>query len=131
MALGNRSDRQEVAQKIEWKRFVKRGIDSLGRSYQKQCVAICCRVESCLGRDVTAGSWFILDYHGLAKPIRQRLSNDSSLNVGRAARRIADDQSQKSRRVGLRPRDLWCRQQRGSCCGELQEFATFEFHRAL
>jgi hypothetical protein len=70
----------------------------------------------------------MLDNERLPEPLRQPLTNDTRMNVGRAAGRIADDDAHRPRRIGLCACNLRDSRQRGSARGQMQKSTTGKFH---
>ena len=62
-------DRCDVADKIEIKFLIERGIHRIRRSDQKERVAVRRRPHDGLGADVGAGTRSVLDNELLAKPL--------------------------------------------------------------
>jgi len=65
----NAGDRRDVADEIETKLFVQRGIDRVRRGDQEERVAIGGRTDDRLGADITAGTRPIFDDEWLTKPL--------------------------------------------------------------
>jgi hypothetical protein len=86
-------DRHNIAQEIVVEFFIKRRVDRIRRRDQQQRVAIGRRAHRGLGADVAAGAGPALDNECLAKPFGEPLRHQPRRDVGRAARRIADDQA--------------------------------------
>src|SRR5260370_23174421 len=66
-----------------------------------------------------------LDEELLAKLFRQELGDQTRDDVGRAARRLADDDFHRTRRIGLRA--YGSREHRSTRC-QMQELSTGKFH---
>jgi hypothetical protein len=77
-----------------------------------------------LGGDIGAGPRPVLDHELLAQPLRQPLPHDPRHDVGRAAGGKADDDADRARRIGLRPREARDGRQRGSARGQMQELSS-------
>src|SRR5262245_19602439 len=60
--------------------------------------------------------------------IRKILADDARDDVVGAPRRKRDDPVYRPRRIGLRPRDPWHRQQRGSTRCQMQKISAGKFH---
>jgi hypothetical protein len=85
-----------------------------------------------LGSDIGAGARPVLDDELLAKPLRQRLTQEACDDVGCAAGGEADDDAHRARRIGLRPSDMRHGRERGSACGLMKKLSTVgKFHDVL
>jgi hypothetical protein len=82
----------------------------------------------CLGAEIGASAGPVFDDERLAEPLRQPLADQARNDVSRAARGKWHDQTHWPRRIGLRPSEARHSWQRGSACGQMQEFATGKFH---
>src|SRR5262245_65192773 len=105
---------RDVALEIEIQLSVECGVDCVRRTNQEEGIAISRRVHDHLGGDVCGGAGPVLNDEWLAKSVRQPLSYQPSDDVVPTTSGEADDDAHRPRRVRLRPRDPWHRQQRGS-----------------
>ena len=79
-----------------------------------------------LGADIAARARSIVDDELLAKLFRQELGDQTRDDVGRAARRLADDDFHRSEWIGLRPRGPRHGRQHSSARGQMQKLPTAE-----
>eukprot|EP01136_Pigoraptor_vietnamica_P000419 Opistho-1_new@25714 len=87
----DRGHRREVARRQQ-ARLEERGVGGLDRSRRdEEGVAVGRGAHHFGGRDVAAGAGLVVDQHGLAERLRQRLREDARHHVGAAAGRKADD----------------------------------------
>src|SRR6516165_10229975 len=100
---GNARHRRSVADEIEIKFLVQRGVDCIRRSGQEERIAVRCRAHDRLGGDVAAGVWPVLNNELLTEPLREPLSYQTRDDVARTTGAIADDDAYRPRRIGLRP----------------------------
>ena len=98
-------DRRDVADKVEAELLIERDVDRVLRVHQQQRVAVGRHAGHGFGCDVAGGARPDLDEELLAEFFRQELGDQARDDVGRAARRLADDDFHRPRRIGLRPRD--------------------------
>src|SRR5262249_14315607 len=84
-----------------------------------------------LGADIAAGSRPVLDDELLAESLGQPLADQTRSDVGPAARRKADDNAHRPRRIRLRPRDPWQHRRRGTASDEMQKSSPGKIHRVL
>src|SRR5262249_12340386 len=123
----NASDWRDIADEIEIELLVECRIDRVETTDQEKRVAVCGRTHCGLGADIAAATRPVVDNELLAEALRQPLSDQARGDVGRAGRGEWHDQTHRSRRIGLRPRDpRYCRQRRGSARGQMQKFAAAE-----
>jgi len=100
--VGVTSDRRDIADKVEAELIIERNVDRVLRVQQQKCVAVGRHVDHGFGCDVAGGARPHLDKELLAKLFRQELSDQTCDHVGRAARRLANDDFHRARRIGLR-----------------------------
>jgi hypothetical protein len=62
------------------------------RADQEQCIAVRWRAHDCLGGDIAAGAWPVLDDYWLAETLRQPLSDKARGDIGAAPGRKSDNQ---------------------------------------
>ena len=123
-------DRLHLLHEIERQLVVKRGVDRVRRRDQQQRVAVRRGAQHGLGRDIGAAARPVFDDEGLAELFRQPLPHQARREVRRAARRIADDEANRPRWIGLRARVSGCERKRSRTGCELQELTTLKFHHA-
>ena len=97
-------DRRDVAQEVEVQVLVERVVDGVCRHPLQQRVAVRRGLHHRLGPDVAAGARAVLDQDRLADPLRQPLPHQPGIDVGAATGRKSDDDADRLRRIGLRPR---------------------------
>ena len=98
-------DRRDVADKVEAELLIERDVDCILRVHQQQRVAVGRHAGHGFGCDVARGTRSDLDKELLAEFFRQELGDQARDEVGRATRRLADDDFHRTRWIGLRPRD--------------------------
>src|SRR5262249_1301047 len=86
------------------------------------------RTNHHLGGDIAARASSILDDELLAETFRQPLSNKAGNQISRTARRKANNQVNRPRRIVERPREMRRGRERRYGCGKVQEFATWKLH---
>ena len=84
-------DRIDVAQEYEIELLVERRIDRVGGVYQEQRVPVGCRLDDGFRREIVPRARAILDDELLAEPLAQPVAEKPRQDVGRPARRIAND----------------------------------------
>jgi hypothetical protein len=84
-------DRPDVADQIEIEFVIECRVDRVCRADQEECVTVGGSARDRLHTDIAASTPPVLDDEWLAQPLRQPLSHQACRYVGRAARRIADD----------------------------------------
>ena len=114
-------DRRDVADKVEAELLVERDVDCVLRVDQQQRVAVGRHVGHGFGCDVAGGTRPDLDEELLAELLRQELRDQTRDDVGRAARRLADDDFHRTRGIGLRADGS---RKRRSTRGQSQELST-------
>src|SRR5258707_11182063 len=124
------ADRCDVSHEIEAEICVERGVDRIrGANLQKR-IAIGGCLHDRLGGDGAGSARSVLDYELLAQPVRQPLSHQACRDVGGSASRKADDNADRPRRIGLRPRYARYSRERGSTRCQMQELSSVgKFHR--
>ena len=121
-------DRRNVPNEIEIEVRVERGVDGVCRRCPKQRVAIRRRLHNDFGADIAAGARPVLNDELLAEPLRQSLTDQARDNVRPDARRKADDDADRPRRIGLRPRHAGNGWKRDCACCQMQKSPTGKFH---
>src|SRR5499427_10464470 len=107
-------------------RFVERGVDRIrGANLQKR-IAIGGCLHDRLGGDSAGSARSVLDYELLAQPVRQPLSHQACRDVSGSASRKADDNVDRSRRIGLRSSYARRDRQRGGARGQMQKISAAE-----
>ena len=92
-------DWRHVADEVERQILIKRGVDGVGRIDQEHRVAVGIGLGGHFGREIIAGARLVLDDELLAHMLRQILSDQARDDVGRAARRIADQPAHRVVRI--------------------------------
>ena len=123
-------DRLHLLHEIEGQLVVKRGVDRVRRRDQQQRVAVRRGAQHGLGGDIGAAARPVLDHEGLPELFRQPLPHQARREVRRAARRIADDEANRPRWIGLRARVSRCERKRSRTGCELQKLTTLKFLHA-
>ena len=100
-AIGKRS---RVKTKARILLFIERLIDRVGDGHRQQRIAVWRRVGDHVSSEVAAGAGPVLDKELIVEPLGQRLRDQPSDDVGRGARRKADNDPHRPRRVGVGPR---------------------------
>src|SRR5262249_60791833 len=93
--------------KIEIELIVKRNVDRAARRDQEERMAVRGSPHRRLGSDCAASAGTIVDYKGLAEPLRQPLSDRACQGVSWPARQKWHDPANRPRRVGFRPSRPW------------------------
>ena len=110
---GDGRDRLEVLDRVERKLRIEARVDRLrARIGHEQRVAVGRGLRDRVGADDAARAGAILDHDGLAPLLAQQLPDLAREHVGRAARRLRDDQLDDLRRERLRC--CGCRRQAGA-----------------
>jgi len=87
------------------------------------------RVHHRLGGDIGARARPVLNDELLAEPIRKPLTHQARESVSRAAGREADNDSHRSRRIGLRPCDARYGWKRRRARSQMQKSAAWMLAR--
>src|SRR5262245_12410215 len=124
----NAGDRRDVADEIETKLVIERGVDGIPTADHEQRVAVCGRAHDGLGADIAAAARSVLDNELLTEPLRQPLTHQTRDDVGRTGRSERHDDAHRPRRIGLRDSDVREGRQRGSARGQIQKLTTGKFH---
>src|SRR5262249_31244414 len=82
------------------------------------------RTRHYLGGDVARSARPVVNDEWLAETLGQPLTDQEREDVRRAARRKADDDAHRPRRIGLRLRDARHGWERGHASGQLQKMST-------
>ena len=88
-------NRHDVADEVETEIGVERRIDRMRGHDLQQRVAICGCLRDRLGSNVAAGAGAVLNDELLAEAIRQPLTHQARLDVGRPAGGKADDDAHR------------------------------------
>src|SRR5215471_15312803 len=124
-------DRFNITNEIEIKLGIERRVDSVRRRDEKECVAVGGRPYDRLRADIAAGARPVLDHELLAEPLRQPLTDQAGDNVDRSASGKADDDADRPRGIGLRPRDPRHGRERGSTRCQMQKISAGKFQLDL
>src|SRR5215813_13718248 len=81
----NAGDRRDVADEIETKLVIERGVDGIPTADHEQRVSVCRRAHDGLGADIAAAARSVVDNKWLAEAIRQPLPHRTRNGVGIAA----------------------------------------------
>src|SRR6516162_11618137 len=85
-----------------------------------------------LRANISGGPCPVLDDDLLAEALRQPLTDQACNNVGPATGGVPDDDTDRMRRIGLRPRDPRCGREHGNARGQMQKLPSVgKFHGAL
>jgi len=124
-------DRGDVAKEIEIEVVVERGIDHVRRRDQEQRVTVGQRMRRRFGAHIAAGARPVIDDELLAEPLRQPVTDQAGVDVGRSSRRKADDDMHRPRRIGFRAHDARHGRERGAARRQLQNSSTRKPHGPL
>src|SRR5262245_17092653 len=80
-------NRSDVAEEIKVELIKERRVDRVRRRHQKKRIAVRLRAHRELGADVAIWTRVVLDEEGLAKPLRQPLTNKACNEVYPSPRR--------------------------------------------
>src|SRR4029453_19636193 len=72
---GDACDSCDVTDEIEIELVIEGRIDGVWYATDEERVPICRRTHHCLGGEIAAGPWPILDHERLAEPLRHHFSN--------------------------------------------------------
>jgi hypothetical protein len=125
------ADRRDIADEVEAEIGVQQVAERVRRRDLEQRVAVRRGADHRFGRDIGAGAGLVLDDELLAQPIRQRLPDQPRGDVGRAARRIADDEPHRPRRIIQRRRGARQGRHGGSARCQLQNATAVKLHGRL
>src|SRR5262249_6871805 len=120
----NAGDRRDVADEIETKLVVERGVDGIPTADHEQRVAVRRCAHDRLCADIAAATRPVVDNELLAEALRQPLTHQTRDDVSRAGRCERNNQTHRPRWIGLRPRDARDDRQRGSACGQMQKISA-------
>jgi len=99
---GDARDRRKVADEIEVEPVVERRVEGIAGRGEQQGVAVRRRARDRAGSDVAAGAGSVLDHELLAQPLGEPSADEARSDVGYPAGRIADEETNRPRRIGLR-----------------------------
>jgi hypothetical protein len=102
-SFGDARDRHDIAYEIEVEIPVERDVHRVGRDWHQDRVAVGFGLRDVFGGEVAAGARLVLDHELLAEALRQMLPGKPRNDVRRAAGWKRDDQTYRSRRIGLCP----------------------------
>src|SRR6516164_5918906 len=97
-------DRRDVADEIEVELFVERRVDRVVPPDHEQRVAVGRRTYNRLGADIAAATRPVVDNKLLAEALGQPLTDQARDDVTWAGGGKADNDANRPRRIGLRPR---------------------------
>ena len=123
-------DRLHLAHEIEIELVIERGVDGVGRRDQKQRVAVRCRAQHLLGRNIGAAARPVLDDERLPELFRKPLPHQARREIRRAAGGVTDHQPHRPRWIGLRIGDARCGRECSRTGDELQELTTLKLLHA-
>src|SRR5215471_1857062 len=124
----NAGDRRDVADEIETKLVIERGVDGIPTADHEQRVSVCGRAHDGLGADIAAAARSVLDNKLLTEPLRQPLTHQTRDDVGRTGWSERHDDAHRSQRIGLRPRHARQNRQRGGAGCQMQKLSAGKFH---
>src|SRR5262245_4862608 len=124
----NAGDRRDVADEIETKLVIERGVDGIPTADHEQRVAVRRCAHDRLCADIAAAARSVLDDKLLTEPLRQPLTHHTRDDVGRTGRSERHDNAHRPRRIGLRPSETRGGRQRGSARCQMQELSAGKFH---
>ena len=118
-------DRCNVSDEIEIELVVQRRVDRIRRGNPKKRITIRLGAHDCLGSDIRACTWPVLNNELLAEALRQPLSYQACHDVGGTTGGESDDDAHWARRIGLRPSEARDGRQRGSARDQMQKSAAW------
>src|SRR6516165_8313549 len=95
----NAGDRRDVADEIETKLVIERGVDSIPTADHEQRVAVRRCAHDVLGADIADAARYVLDNKLLTEPLRQPLTQQTRDDVGRPGRSERHDDAHPPRRI--------------------------------
>src|SRR5215813_9063624 len=101
----NAGDRRDVADEIETKLVIERGVDGVPTADHEQRIAVRRCAHDRIGPDIAAAARSVLDNKLLTEPLRQPLTDQTRDDVGRTGRSERHDDAHRPPRIGLRPRE--------------------------
>jgi hypothetical protein len=116
-------DRGEVDGELEADIGVERLVHRVARVGHEQGVAVGRRAHGKLGGDVGGAARAVLDDEGLAEPLRQPLRHQPRGEIGGAAGRHGDEDTDRAGRIGLRVRRPRQGRQHRSASGQMEKAA--------
>ena len=125
---GDARDRRDVAQEVEAEIGIKRGADRVGRTDQQKRVTVGGGAHDRLGGQIAGGAGPVLDHEWLTEPVRQPLSNQPCEDVVGAAGGKADEEADRTRRIGLRRRHPRERREEGGQARHRQQTTARPSH---
>src|SRR5262249_48042176 len=123
-------DWRDVADEIETKLVIERGIDGVPTAHQEERITVSGCTHDCFGSNIARCTRPVFNDEWLAEPLGEPLAYQPCKDVARASGRKWHDHAHRLRRVRLRPRDARDGRERGSTCGQMQEFPAWKFHGA-
>jgi hypothetical protein len=126
-ALRDQRDWLKILQRVVIER-IHRAIDDMCAPVpEAQHIAVGRGPRDAAVRDAAGGSAIVLDHECLADGGAHALGDDASDGIGRPAGRCADDDRNRLRRKGLRPRNARHRGQGGSARGQTKKISAGKF----
>src|SRR5262249_57555593 len=107
------------------------GVPGSRRGSLKQVITVGPPSYYRFGRDIACRARPVLNDELLAEPFRQPLRDEPCTGVEGAANGIADENTHRARRVGLRPRDQRDGRQRGSTRCHMHKLPARQAHCPL
>src|SRR5262245_66612941 len=126
--MKKRRDRSNIADEVVRKLFIDGRVDRQPDTDQKQGVTVRRRSHDLKRADIAATTRTILNDEMLSKPFRKQLTEQSRVDIVRAAGRKGNDDTHRPRGIGLRSCDMRRKRQRGSARGQMQKISAGKFH---
>ena len=101
---------------------------TFGLASNKQRVAVWLRLHDGLGGDLLRRGAAVLDNESLTEPLRQHLPGEPRDNVGGAARRKANEEMNRPRRIGVGAGAAQQRRHGDGACGQVEKLSARELH---
>src|SRR5215831_21096254 len=126
--MKKRRDRSNIADEVVRKLFIDGRVDRQPDTDQKQGVTVRRRSHDLKRADVSATARPILNDERLSKPLREQLTEQSRVDIVRAAGRKGNNDAHRPGRIGLRPRETRHGRKSGSARGHMQKISAGKFH---
>src|SRR5262245_15102728 len=126
--MKKRRDRSNIADEVVRKLFIDGRVDRQPDTDQKQGVTVRRRSHDLKRADIAAAARPVLNDERLSKPLREQLSEQSRVDIVRAAGRKGNNDAHRPRRIGLRASETGDGRQCGGRCSQMQEGAAGKFH---
>src|SRR5215467_362201 len=101
--------------------------DEVGRNNEYGIAVRCCPCPL-THADIAASTAYVLDVKLFPEMLGQALRNQAAEYIRRTTRRVWNDHTHGSCRIGLRESDARCGRQRGSTGGHMQKISAGKFH---